>query len=81
MKNDNKVMELIDTVKSRRISTVFYVEFSNHRIADTIAAQTGAKIALLHACHNVTKAEFEQGATYLSLMRGNLERLQDAFSK
>ncbi len=77
----NKVMELIDTVKSRRISTVFYVEFSNHRIADTIAAQTGAAMALLHACHNVTKAEFEQGATYLSLMRGNLERLQDAFSK
>lgn len=75
------VMTLIDTVKSRGISTVFYVELSQHRIADTIAAETGAEIALFHSCHNVTQAEFEQGATYLSLMRGNLERLQDAFSK
>lgn len=73
------VMALIDTVKSRGISTVFYVEFSEHRIADTIASETGAEIALFHSCHNVTQAEFEQGATYLSLMRGNLERLQESF--
>lgn len=75
------VMTLIDTVRSRGISTIFYVELSQHRIADTIAAETGAKIALLHSCHNVSQSEFEQGETYLSLMRENLERLQDAFSK
>ncbi len=75
----NRVMELIDTVRNRRISTIFYLEFSNHRIADTIGAETGAEIAMLHSCHNVTQAEFDQGATYLSLMRGNLERLQEAF--
>lgn len=72
----NTVMELIDTVRNQSVSTVFYVEFSEHRIADTIAAETGAATALFHSCHNVTKEEFAQGATYLSLMRGNLERLE-----
>ena len=75
----NTVMALIDTVRSRSISTVFYVEFSQHRIADTIAAETGAKTALLHACHNVTKEEFDAGETYLSLMRRNLQQLQESF--
>ena len=73
------VMHLINTVKSRGISTVFYVECSEHRIADTIAAETGATTALFHSCHNVTKEEFEQDATYLSLMRENLERLEASF--
>ena len=75
----NTVMALIDTVRNRGISTVFYVEFSQHRIADTIAAETGAKTALLHACHNVTKEEFDAGETYLSLMRRNLQQLQESF--
>lgn len=75
----NTVMTLIDTVRSKGISTVFYVEFSQHRIADTIKAETGASIALLHSCHNVTREEFEQGETYLSLMRKNLNQLQGAF--
>lgn len=77
----NKVMELINTVRSRGISTIFHVELSNHRIADTIAAETGTKIALLHSCHNVTQAEFDQGATYLSLMQENLTQLREAFRK
>ncbi|MBR5500700.1 MAG: zinc ABC transporter substrate-binding protein [Clostridia bacterium] len=73
------VMSLIDTVRNRSISTVFYVEFSQHRIADSIAAETGAKTALLHACHNVTKEEFDAGETYLSLMQQNLQQLQESF--
>ncbi len=75
----NTVMELIDTVRNQSVSTIFYVEFSEHRIADAIAAETGAATALFHSCHNVTKEEFEQGATYLSLMQNNLEQLRESF--
>ena len=32
--------------------------------------------AQFHPCHNVSKADLEAGATYLSLMRGNLEALR-----
>ncbi len=70
--------EIIDTVNTENISTVFYTEFSNKKIADTIQSETGVKKLLFHSCHNVTKNEFDSGATYLSLMQQNLENLKEA---
>ena len=37
--------------------------------------------SLFHTCHNVTQAEMDGGATYLTLMEGNLERLRTAFTE
>lgn len=69
---------LIDVVKTEKISTVFYIEFSNHVVADSIAAATGAKTALFHTCHNVSKQDIDAGATYCSLMEQNLATLKEA---
>ncbi len=50
--------------------TVFAgIELSNHLVADSIAEQTGAKTAMFHSGHNVSRADFDAGATYVSLMR------------
>lgn len=72
------VAGLIDRVKSEKIPVVFHAELSNRKMADAISEATGAKVLLLHACHNVTKAEFESGASYLDLMRQNVENLREA---
>ena len=69
---------LIDKVKSEAVSTVFYIEFSTPLVADSIAEQTGAKTAMFHSCHNVSQADLDAGATYLTLMTGNLETLKEA---
>ncbi len=69
---------LIDHVKAERIPVVFYIELSNERMADTICEATGAKKLLFHSCHNVSKSDFEGGATYVSLMRQNIENLKEA---
>ena len=69
---------MIDQVKEESIRTIFYIEFSNHKVADSIAEATGAKTALFHSCHNVSAQEQQEGATYLSLMRQNLETLKEA---
>lgn len=69
---------LIDKVQSDSIPLVLYIEFSPQTVADSIAEQTGCKTALFHSCHNVTRQELEGGATYLSLMKGNLEVLKEA---
>ena len=45
-------------------------------MADSIAEATGARTALFHSCHNVTRQQLEDGITYLTLMRGNLETLK-----
>ena len=68
---------LTDKVRDEHISTVWYIEFSNHLVADSIAEAAGVKTALFHTCHNVSTNELEAGATYVSLMEQNLETLRE----
>ena len=68
---------LTDKVKAEHISTVWYIEFSNHLVADAIAEATGAGTAMFHTCHNVSPEELEQGETYVTIMEGNLKRLRE----
>lgn len=70
---------LTEKVRNENIPTVWYIEFSNHLVADSIAEATDRQTAMFHTCHNVTKAEMDAGATYLSLMRTNLETLKAYF--
>lgn len=71
---------LIDKVREENIRYVFYIEFSNKKIATAIEEETGAKPLLFHSCHNVTADELEDGATYLKLMRNNVLNLEEAFN-
>ena len=67
---------LTDKVRQEGLSTVWYIEFSNHLVADSIAEAAGAETAMFHSCHNVSADDLEAGATYVSLMEGNLESLR-----
>jgi len=69
---------LINKIKAEKIPVVFYIELSNERMADTISGETGAKKLLLHACHNVSKRDFDAGLGYLDFMRRNVENLREA---
>ncbi len=67
---------LTKKVREEGLPAVWYIEFSNHLVADGIAEAAGVETAQFHTCHNVSRAELEAGATYLSLMQGNLEALR-----
>ena len=67
---------LIDKVKEDRIPAVYYLELSSHRTAEIIQEETGAMPLLLHSCHNVTRKQFDEGVTYLQLMKQNVENLR-----
>jgi zinc transport system substrate-binding protein len=69
---------LIDKIKAEKIPVVFHIELSNEKMADTIAAETGAKKLLLHACHNISKKDFDSGLTFLEIQRANVPRLREA---
>ena len=69
---------LIETVKSENIPVVFTIEFSEATIIDRICEETGAQKLLMHSCHSVTEQEFNNGETYLSLMKKNVENLKIA---
>ena len=68
---------LTEKVWEEGLPAVWYIEFSNHLVADSIAEAAGVETAQFHTCHNVSRAELEAGATYLSLMRANLETLRE----
>ena len=71
---------LIDKINKEQIPVVFHTELSNEKMTDCICEATGAKKLLLHSCHNVSKDDFENGATYLSLMEQNVAALKEALN-
>lgn len=71
---------LINKVKEEKIPVVFTIEFSNGKIADTICEETGAKQLEFHSCHNVSQEMLDNGSTYISIMKTNLEHLKEALA-
>ena len=72
---------LIDKVREEEIPVVFSIEFSHGNIARAICESTGAVQRTYNSCHNVTKEQMENGATYVSLMSENLEAVREALGK
>ena len=68
---------LIDKVEDEKIPVVYTIELSSRKVADAIAETTGARVLTFHSCQTVSRAEFDGGATYLSLMERNVEALRE----
>ncbi|MBC8570005.1 metal ABC transporter substrate-binding protein [Zongyangia hominis] len=71
---------IIDTIRREQIPVVFYEELTDPKVAQSISEETGAKMLLLHSCHNVSKKDFDSGVTYLSLMEQNAANLKEGLS-
>lgn len=69
-------LESADTVPA-----VFYIELSNHKLADTLASEKGLSSYEFHTCHNLTADDFEAGETYVSLMERNVNTLKTVLGK
>lgn len=70
------VAQMIKEMKEQQIPVIYYEELVDPKISQMISEETGAQMLLLHSCHNVSKEEFNQGVTYLSLMKQNVENLR-----
>jgi zinc transport system substrate-binding protein len=71
-----RMMELVKTVRDHGLKMIFFEELLAPRVAETVAAETGATLVKLHGIHNVTRQELDSGATYLGLMEQNLANLR-----
>lgn len=69
---------LIDKVKDEKIPVVFKIELSNDNIAKAVAEPTNAKVMTFYSCHNISREDFDNGETYLSLMTKNVDALKSA---
>lgn len=72
------VAYLIDRVREDKIPAVLYMEFSNQKMADVICEDTGCRKLPFYSAHSVSAEQFEQGVSYLDLMRINLNSLKEA---
>lgn len=66
---------------SDTVPAVFYIELSNHKLADTLAADKGLLSYEFHACHNITANDFESGENYVSLMKRNYTVLESVLKR
>lgn len=71
-----EIVALIKSVEDSIIKVIYYGELLDPRVARVIAEQTGAEMMLLHGAHNISKKEFQEGVTYISIMKNNLESLK-----
>ena len=70
------VADLIDEARAKKIPVIYYGELESPSMAETIASEAAAVTLEFDSCHNITKAEFDAGATYLSVMERNAVNLQ-----
>ncbi len=68
--------KLIEQIKNEKIKYVFFEELVSPKVAETLAKETGAGLLLLNPAHNLTKEDFENNASFLSIMGKNLANLK-----
>jgi zinc transport system substrate-binding protein len=68
--------EIADTVEAEGVTTIFTEELVSPAVAESIADETGASIAILSPIEGLSDETADED--YLSLMRQNLEALREA---
>lgn len=69
---------LQDRIKNEKLTVVFKNEITDSDVAEKIAKKTGADVEVFNTCHTVTKKQFEDGVSYIELMKANVDRLKKA---
>lgn len=72
------VSYLVNFIRQENIPVVLYVELSSQKVANTLANETGVKTMCLNSAHNLSQQDFENGATYVSIMKENIKTLKAA---
>ena len=71
---------LENKVKEENIPVVLYIELNDGRVAKTIASEAGdnCQAMQIQTLHNISKDDFDNGETWVSLMTRNIEVLKKA---
>jgi zinc transport system substrate-binding protein len=72
------LQRIVQLVRKRHATTIFFETLVSPRIAETVARETGARTAVLNPIEGLTPSEEHRGADYFTLMRANLRTLRQA---
>ena len=73
-----RMAEIIDFVKANHVKVIFFEELVSPKVAETIAAETGAQTRVLNPLEGLSDEELKNGADYFSVMEDNLKQLKAA---
>ncbi|MCR1900032.1 zinc ABC transporter substrate-binding protein [Irregularibacter muris] len=76
--SSTKLAEITSLMKEKELTTIFFENLSSPKLANVLAEETGAKVDVLHSLDGLTQEEMDSGKEYISIMRENLEKLQQA---
>lgn len=76
--NPETMADIVKVIKEKGIDTIFFETLASPKVAQTIADETGAKIAALNPIEGLTDEEAKAGKDYFSLMTENLAALTSA---
>lgn len=72
------IADIVTLVKEHGVKTIFFEEFINDNVSQTIAKETGARAQSLQPLENISEDELKSHQTYLTIMRENLTKLREA---
>jgi len=74
------ISHLVNIVKKEGIPVVLYIEMGNEAVANTIVEDVGGdcRVMQIQTLHNVSKTDFDNGETWVSLMERNIDVLRNA---
>lgn len=70
---------LSEFIKENNIKVVYCEEYTEPKVASTLAQANNAKVLPIHSCHNINKEDREAGVTFIDIMAQNLENLREGF--
>lgn len=73
-----KMKEIIDFIVDKNIKVVFYESSGTKKVAEQIAKETGIEIDSLNPLESLTDSEIDSGEDYISIMKSNLDSLENA---
>ena len=72
---------LIDKVENENIPVVYTIDFGTKKVAAVVSECTGAAIETIYSMQTVSRADFDAGETYLTLMERNFDALRKGLNE
>ena len=72
----SKISEISNYVKDNNIKYILFDGLVNPKVSQTIANEANVDTAILYSIDGITKKDFDNNASYVSLMEKNLETLK-----
>ncbi|WP_050182215.1 metal ABC transporter substrate-binding protein [Domibacillus robiginosus] len=79
--SQSELVEIIDLVNKDDLKYIYFEPNLTNKIAETVQKETGTKTLTLYNLESLTKENIESGEDYLSVMKKNIEALDQGFSE